>query len=68
MSDRTKVNRHSDHDERGLLTVLRFVDGKPGLDILIVPLDDERCIVEEVIYDLTIRPSSILVEQSKRCV
>lgn len=45
------------------VAVLRLVDGKPMLDILVVPLDDESGIVEVIIDDLPITPPTIFIEQ-----
>lgn len=35
---------------------------------MVVALDDVRSVVKEVIHNLAITPSSILIEQSQRCV
>ena len=50
------------------VTILRFIDCEPILNIRIPATDDELRIVEEVIHDLGRSPSSVFVEQSKRGV
>jgi hypothetical protein len=39
---------------------------KPLINQVIIPLNDERGIIEKVINNLTIAPSTILIEKSKR--
>jgi hypothetical protein len=39
---------------------------KPLINQMIVPLNDERSVIEEVIDNLTITPRTVLVEESER--
>lgn len=48
------------------VAVLRLVDREPMSNIFIVALNDECSIVEVVIYYLTVCPTAVLIEQSKR--
>jgi hypothetical protein len=41
---------------------------KPLINQMVIPLNDERSIIEKVIDDLPITPSTILIEESQRRV
>jgi len=50
------------------ITILRLVDREPVLHMTIIPLNDESCVIEVVVNNLSVSPATVLVEQRQGSV
>jgi hypothetical protein len=54
--------------EQHIILQRKGITHKPLINQMVIPLNDERSIIEKVIHNLPIAPRTILIEQRKRRV